>query len=93
MKRLAAFGAIFLVAGCASPPPAAAPSFACNAAAAQAAVGKLATGGLMEDARQAANARMVRTLRPGQAVTLEFNAERLNLEVDAANVVVRVSCG
>jgi len=80
-----------VAAGCAGNAPPAA--FSCNAAAAQSAVGKVANVQLMEDARRAANARMVRTLRPGEAVTLEFNAERLNLEVDAANVVQRVRCG
>ncbi|HEY8358636.1 MAG TPA: I78 family peptidase inhibitor [Ramlibacter sp.] len=32
-------------------------------------------------------------LRPGMATTMEFNAERVNLEVDAANRVVKVRCG
>lgn len=93
MTRLAVL-TLLVATGCASQPPAAPPpSSACNAAAAQAAIGKPATASVMEEARRAANARMVRMLRPGQVVTLEFNAERLNLEVDAANVVRRASCG
>jgi hypothetical protein len=35
---------------------------------------------------------MVRVLRPGQAVTMEFNAERLNLEVDATGRIVAARC-
>jgi hypothetical protein len=90
-STFAAAALAWLAAGCtANAPPA---TFACNAAAAQSAVGKVANVALMEDARRAANARMVRTLRPGEVVTMEFNAERLNLEVDAANVVQKVRCG
>ena len=37
----------------------------------------------MESARVRASAQMARILRPGQMVTKEFNAQRLNLQVDA----------
>ena len=36
---------------------------------------------------------MARILRPGQAVTKEFDAERVNLEVDAQGRIVAVRCG
>lgn len=42
---------------------------------------------------RAAGAQQYRFLRPGQAVTLEYNAGRLNLELDAAGKVLRVRCG
>ncbi len=32
-------------------------------------------------------------LRPGQIITKEFNAQRLNLEVDANGRIVAVRCG
>jgi hypothetical protein len=32
-------------------------------------------------------------LRPNQVVTMEFNAQRLNLDVDAAGVIKKVRCG
>jgi hypothetical protein len=35
----------------------------------------------------------VRTLKPNQAVTLEFNGGRLNLVVDASDRVTAVRCG
>lgn len=35
----------------------------------------------------------VRVLRPGMAVTMDYSAERLNIEVDAAGRIIRVSCG
>lgn len=65
---------------------------ACNAEAAQFAVGRVATPALVENARQAAGARMVRVLRPGLAVTQEFSPDRLNLTVDEGGVVTDVSC-
>ena len=41
----------------------------------------------------AAEAESVRTIRPGQAVTMEFSAGRLNLQLDDANMIVAVTCG
>lgn len=65
----------------------------CNAAGARFAVGKSADAALVEQARSRSGAYMARVLRPGQAVTMEFNAQRLNLDVDTANVVTRARCG
>ena len=65
----------------------------CNAAGAQFAAGRRADAGLVEQARQGAGALMARVLVPGQAVTMEFNAQRLNLDVDGTNTVTRVRCG
>ena len=38
-------------------------------------------------------AKTVRILRPGMAVTMDYSPERLNIEVDAAERITRVSCG
>lgn len=89
-----------LAAGCAQepqvpaapPPPMAAPA-ACDEAAARFAVGQAATGPLVEQARQRSGARRVRTVRPGDMVTMDFDPGRLNLELDAAGKVARVRCG
>ncbi|WP_254216473.1 I78 family peptidase inhibitor [Tabrizicola sp. TH137] len=35
----------------------------------------------------------VRVIYPGSAVTMDFNPERLNFEVDRAGRVARVTCG
>lgn len=56
-------------------------------------VGKAGTGALAEEAREAAGAATVRWLRPGQAVTMEFRDDRLNIELNAANRVVALRCG
>lgn len=65
----------------------------CNAASAQWAIGKTNTEHNVNEARQRAGAYMVRVLRPGQPTTREFNAERLNLEVDATGRIIKSFCG
>ena len=65
----------------------------CNAAPAQFAMGRNVDAALENEARTRAGAKAVRVLRPNQVVTMEFNAERLNLTVDGAGRVTRASCG
>lgn len=65
----------------------------CDPDAARSAIGKLATVEVVEQARAAAGANVVRTLKPGQMVTMEYHASRLTLRVDDANVIVDVNCG
>ena len=59
----------------------------------QAGSAQAASDELVEQARTDAGADAVRTLRPGQAVTLEFNGARLNVEVDEDNRIVSLRCG
>lgn len=77
----------------ASTPASAPPSGACNAEPAQFAVGRNTNAALEEEARTRAGTKTVRVLKPGQVVTMEFNADRLSLTVDAAGRVTHVSCG
>ncbi|MEG2046301.1 MAG: I78 family peptidase inhibitor [Comamonas sp.] len=65
----------------------------CDAAAAQWAVGKTNTVQHVEEARRRSGALMARVLRPNQPTTLEFNAERLNLLVDATGRFTAATCG
>jgi len=65
----------------------------CNAQAAQWAVGKTNTENNVAQARVQAGAYLVRVLNLGAPATREFNAERLNLEVDATGRIVRATCG
>ena len=76
----------------APPPPVIAPN-QCNDAAAQFAVGKPADAKLAEQARVRASAVRVRMIHPGQMVTMEFDASRLTIDVDAGGKVVGVRCG
>jgi hypothetical protein len=65
----------------------------CNAEPAQFAVGQAYNDALAAKAREAAGATAVRRLAPGQMVTMEFRADRLNLETDDKGVVIAVRCG
>ena len=65
----------------------------CNAAAAQAVRGRSADAQTVEQARVSSGARRARVLYPGQVTTKEFDAERLNLDVDAKGVILAVRCG
>jgi hypothetical protein len=37
--------------------------------------------------------QQVRVIRPGQAVTMDYSPARLNIEVNGAERISRVSCG
>jgi peptidase inhibitor I78 family protein len=69
------------------------PQPGCNAEAARNVVGQLASTQMVEQARSAAGAQTARTLKPGQMVTMEYNASRLNIDVDAGNTITNVRCG
>lgn len=76
-----------------APPVPEAPAAACDDSQAQWAVGKVVTEADVEQARTDSGAKTVRTLKPGQMVTLEFDANRLNLDLDGTSVVTGVRCG
>ena len=73
-----------------TPPPAAT---ACDDSQAQWAVGKKVTEAEVEQARKDSSAETARTLKPDQMVTMEFNANRLNLDLDDSGTVTAVRCG
>ena len=102
LRFAAPLSMVCLLAACAQAPPSAAGAAAasssasagtCSAAGAQFAVGRSADATLVEQARKRSGAQMARVLRPGQAVTMEFNAQRLNLDINAASLVTRARCG
>jgi len=74
-------------------PEAPAMAHQCNAEAASGYVGKTANAGNVEAARKSAGADVARTLSPGQVVTMEYRDGRLNLHVDAASTITRITCG
>ena len=65
----------------------------CNAVPAQGLVGRQASPDLAAEAQRLAGARIWRWLRPGQMVTMEYRADRLNIRLDARDRVEGVSCG
>jgi len=78
-------------------PPATTPGDAtaqCNADAAQSFVGQEAADTTVAQAQAAAGATgAVRVIKPGQPVTMDYRVDRLNVEVDAHNAIVRITCG
>ena len=76
-----------------APPEPAAAAAACDDSQAQWAIGKKATDADLEQARKDAGAETARTLKPDQPVTMEFNANRLNLDLDDTGLVTAIRCG
>jgi len=95
MKSVLAAAAL-LSAGCTTPSetaPVPPENAACNAAAAQRLAGRDGSPAVAQEAQRLAGAGTVRFLRPGQVVTIEYRADRLNLHVDARNRIARIICG
>lgn len=102
MKRAAALVAAAtatLLTACAAPPPPAAPpptiglGGQCNAQAAQFAVGLPYGEAIAEEVRRKSGAGGSRLIRPGMAVTMEYDSGRINIEVDGTGRVTRLRCG
>jgi len=97
--KIGSLSALALLAGCAGVneptvgPTGAPRSGTCDAKPAQSAVGQNSTAKVVEAARVRSGAMIARILRPGQMITKEFDAQRLNLEVDANGRIVAVRCG
>jgi hypothetical protein len=100
---LSAVAGAVLLSACAAPAPAPTPAsasaappepvFQCNADGARFAVGQPLSPQLEAAARVRAGAGTVRALKPGEAVTMELNGGRLNLDVDARGREPDVRCG
>ncbi len=69
------------------------PAPTCDASQVQGLVGQALDEGKAEQARVDAGAASVRVLRPGQAVTLEFNGARLNIELGGDERITALRCG
>jgi len=65
----------------------------CDEKAAQQFVGQTLDEALAERARAATGARAVRVIRPGMAVTADYRAGRLNIDIDESGRIIRVHCG
>ena len=69
------------------------PEARCKAAGAEAELGKTVNEKVADDARYAAGAMRTRVIRPGQAVTMDADPQRLNIEVDETGRIRRLRCG
>jgi hypothetical protein len=69
------------------------PALACDAVPARGAIGQRATADVLEQLRKDSHAQVLRVIKPGQMVTMEFSAGRVDVRVDTDNVILGVSCG
>lgn len=102
MKMIAG-AALLLLAACTTSPEAGPPAlvhddddngdYHCNADGLQDMVGRPATAELGADAQQRSHSRALRWIRPGDAVTMDFREDRLNINLDAQDRVERFTCG
>ncbi len=84
---------LLLLAACASQPTADTTPAACNADAAKQYVGQPATDATIEAVRAATGSTLVRSLKPGQAATMDYRVERVNVLQDAAGTIEKITCG
>jgi hypothetical protein len=84
-----------LLSGAAAAQPAGlqSPASTCRDDAARFAVGQPYSDRLAERARRRARAGLVRKIEPGQVYTMEFRADRLNLELGPRGRIRAVRCG
>jgi hypothetical protein len=69
------------------------PGYRCDAAKAQHLVGRPADNDLGFDAQRLTGAAVVRWMRPGDIVTMEYRADRLNIDLDERHRVRAIRCG
>lgn len=65
----------------------------CNADAVQSLVGQASSDAVIEQARADSGASSVRALKPGDAATMDYREDRLNIELDADGVIQSLRCG
>src|SRR5690606_5107155 len=94
---LSALLAAALLAGCASSPqqeaPAARRDGRRDAEPVQNLGDQRITTELAEQARKKSGAEILRVTHPNQPVTMDYNPRRLNIDIDDADSIVRLSCG
>ncbi len=80
---------------CATIPPDGPPMAAaqCDANGARWALGQEPGSDVVERARTESGSATVRVVHPGQAVTMDFGGDRLNLNVNERNAIDAIRCG
>jgi hypothetical protein len=93
---LASLSILALLAGCSSSQPAqpvAEITGDCNVENLQGVLGQNASAELIQQVQQQANAKTLRVLAPGDAATMDYNPQRLNIDIDESEVIIRLTCG
>lgn len=94
MNRLAVLSVAGLLASCATAsPPIPEATGNCDASKGQFAVNQSYTVELAASVQESTGSRAMRVTRPGQAVTMDFRQDRVNVELDENDKIVRVTCG
>ncbi|MCY7353678.1 MAG: hypothetical protein LH470_01085 [Lysobacter sp.] len=65
----------------------------CDDSKGQAAVGRTATQSVVDRVIADTGSRTARVIKPGQSVTMDYSEQRVNIHVDAKNVIISVKCG
>jgi len=65
----------------------------CSAENLQAFVGEKLTPELTEKISSRSAASVVRVIRPNQAITMDYNAARVNVHLDKDDVITMITCG
>ncbi len=65
----------------------------CDADPAQQFVGESGSSELESQVKEATGSKQVRTLRPDDVITMEYNPERINLRLDDDGVITSIGCG
>ena len=84
------------LSACAPMPPVATvppPAGQCNAELARWAIGQAASSDVVERIRIDTRSSVARVIRPGQAVTMDYSAARVNVHVNERNAITGVTCG
>jgi hypothetical protein len=93
---LAGLALLVLLAGCSSQPAsrsAAEISGDCNVDNLSGVLGQSASAALIEQVQRQAHAKTLRVLAPGDAATMDYNPQRLNIDIDESEVIIRLTCG
>lgn len=88
--------ALLGLAACASqmpPPPNVPIETQCVAGAGAWAIGRAPTDQVVEQVRIDTRSNSVRVIHPGDAVTMDYRGDRVNIKVNERNAIVGVSCG
>lgn len=95
MMRPAPLLALLPLAACMTTPKAEglADGAGCGDAKAADLIGKRWTEALRAPTQKRTGARDLRVIAPGDAVTMDYRPDRLNIETDAEGKVVRLKCG
>ncbi len=95
MKYLLLVATPLLLTGCMDDGPGRPlpPGAQCDAGPVQRFVGAPFQPQFAQQAKRMSRARTVRVIRPGQAVTMDFRGDRLNVEIDERNRIRALRCG